>query len=283
MEGLLPDNPAKNGATIPRQDLLLPFPQYTGLTLTSLPVGKQNYHSLQTTLSRRFSRGLSFQAAFTIAKTLEAVSLLNPQDFILSDPLSSRLEQRLTQYDVPQKFTILSTYELPFGRGKSYGKSIHPVLNALAGNWQVNGNLTLQRGFPIDFPNALPVAARSAKLGKDQRNMFQWFDTSLWKDPATNRFVPAQAPFTLRNFATRFPDVRFSDLKNLNLSVFKDFPIRERLRLNVRLEGYNVTNTPWFSTTAAANLNVTSPTFGQLSLSSNNASRTYSLAGRLIW
>jgi hypothetical protein len=95
--------------------------------------------------------------------------------------------------------------------------------------------------------------------------------------------VPAQAPFTLRNFPTRFPDVRFSDLKNLNLSVFKDFPIREKVRLNVRLEGYNVTNTPWFSTTNAANLNVTSPTFGQLSLSSNNASRAYGLYGRLTW
>src|SRR5207247_11128995 len=109
MEGLLPDNQAKNGATIPRQDLLLPFPQYTGLTLTSLPIGRQNYHSLQMTLSRRFSRGLSFQAAYTLAKTLEAVSLLNPQDFNLSDPLSTPLEQRLTQYDVPQKFTILPT------------------------------------------------------------------------------------------------------------------------------------------------------------------------------
>src|SRR3989442_4387009 len=103
MEGLLPENPAKNGSTIPRQDLLLPFPQYTGLTLTSLPIGKQNYHSLQTTLSRRFSRGLSFQAAYTIAKTLEAVSLLKPQDFNLSDSPLAPLEQRLTQYYVRPK------------------------------------------------------------------------------------------------------------------------------------------------------------------------------------
>jgi hypothetical protein len=119
---------------------------------------------------------------------------LNAQDFSLSDPLSSPLEQRLTQYDVPQKFTILSTYELPFGRGKSYGKSLHPILNALAGNWQLNGNLTLQRGFPMDFPNALPVAARSAKLSKSQRNMFQWFDTSLWKDPATSQVCAGASP-----------------------------------------------------------------------------------------
>jgi len=44
--------------------------------------------------------------------------------------------------------------------------------------------------------------------------MFRWFDTSLWQDPATGRSIPAQAPFTLRQFPTRFPDVRFSDLRS---------------------------------------------------------------------
>jgi hypothetical protein len=282
MANLLPDAPAKNAATIPRQDLLLPFPQYSGFTLTNISIGRQNYHSMQTTVSRRFSAGISFQAAYTISKSLEAVSFLNDQDFNLADPLSSKLEQRLVQYDVPQKLSVLATWELPFGRGKTYGKSMHPVLNGVVGGWQLNGNLTLQSGFPIDFPNAAPVAARSAKLAKDERNMFRWFDTSLWQD-STGKAIPAQQPFTLRNFPTRFPDVRFSDLKSLNFSAFKDFPIHERMRFNLRLESYNLTNTPWFSTNGASNLSVTSPTFGQLSLSSNAASRSFSLGGRLIW
>ena len=282
MAGLLPDNPAKNGATIPRQDLLLPFPQYTGFTLSNIPIGRQSYHSMQATIQRRFSAGISFQAAYTISKALEAVSFLNDQDFNLADPGSSRLEQRLVQYDVPQKLSVLSTWDLPFGRGRRHGSNMHPVLNGVVGGWQLNGNLTLQSGFPVDFPNAAPVAARSAKLSKDKRDLFRWFDTSLWQD-ANGRNIPAQAPFTLRTFPTRFPDVRFSDLKSLNFSAFKDFPIHERMRFNLRLESYNLSNTPWFSTIAASNLNVTSPTFGQLSLSSNAASRSFSLGGRLIW
>src|SRR5262249_45701508 len=60
MAGLLPDNPAKNMATIPRQDLLLPFPQYTNFTLSNIPIGGQASHSMQTTLSRRFAKGVSF-------------------------------------------------------------------------------------------------------------------------------------------------------------------------------------------------------------------------------
>ena len=281
MAGLLPDNAAKNATTIPRQELMVPFPQYSGFTLTGLPIGLQNYNALQSTLKKRFARGFTFQAAYTISKALEAVSFLNAQDFNLASPLSSPLEYRLAQWDTPQKLAIISTYELPVGRGKRHGASLHPVWNALVGGWQLNGNLTFQSGFPIAFPNAPPVAARSAKLPSDKRSLYQWFDTSLWKDPATGRPVPVQAPYTLRDFPTRFPDVRFSTLKNLDLSLFKDFPIYERLRFNLRIETNNVSNTPWFSSLATNN--VTAANFGNLTLSSDNAGRSFGFTGRLVW
>lgn len=54
------------------------------------------------------------------------------------------------------------------------------------------------------------------------------------------------------------------------------------LRFNLRIESYNMTNTPWFSSTSGSNLNVTSPAFGQLTLGSNNQPRSFSLGGRLI-
>jgi hypothetical protein len=187
------------------------------------------------------------------------------------------------QFDVPQKLAVLGTYELPVGRGKPYGNSFHPALNAFVGGWQVNGDLTLQSGFPIQFPNAAPVAARSAELPSEERTLLRWFDTSLWRDPATGRPVPAQAPFTLRDFPTRFPDVRFPGLKNLDLSLFKDFQIREQMRLNFRAECYNITNTPWFSTLDGNGANVTAATFGALSLSQNNSARRFVLGLRLIW
>src|SRR5262249_53740024 len=121
MAGLLPNNPAKNGPTIPRQDLLRPFPQYTTLSLTNLSMGSQDYHGWQNRVARRFSHGLTFQGAYTLSKTLEEASFLNTEDFVLTKPLSSPLERRLLQYDVPHKFAALATYELPVGRGKTYG------------------------------------------------------------------------------------------------------------------------------------------------------------------
>lgn len=283
MAGLLPNNVAKNGRTIPRQDLLRPFPHFTGVGLSSLPIGGQDYHGWQNRLSRRFSRGLTFQAAYTLSKTLEEVSFLNNEFFNLADPLASPLERRLLQYDVPHKLAVLSTYELPLGRGKPYGSAMHPVLNGLVGGWQINGDLTLQSGFPVPFPNAAPLAARSAKLPAPERTLLRYFDTSLWRDPATGRTVPAQAPFTLRTFPTRFPDVRFPSLRNLDLSLFKYFQIRESVRLHFRAECYNITNTPWFSNLDNNGANVTSAAFGAMSLAQVNGARRIVLGLRLQW
>jgi hypothetical protein len=281
LAGLLPNNPAKNAATIPRQDLLVPFPHYTSIALTGISIGRQDYHGWQNRIERRFSRGFTLQAAYTISKTIEAVSFLNPQDFNLAGPLSSRLERRLLEHDVPQKLAVLGTWDLPVGRKRRFGATMPSVLNAIAGGWQVNGNLTLQSGFPVPFPNAAPVEARTAKLSGDERTRERWFDTSLWRDPATGRTVPALAPFTLRTFPTRFPDVRFESLRNLDLSLFKDFMFGERVRLNLRIENYNVTNQSWFPRLGTDN--VTAANFGSLNLAQTNTPKRFVFGARLVW
>jgi hypothetical protein len=279
--GLLPNNPALNGTMITRQSLLVPFPQYSSFTLTGLPIGYQNYHSMQSRISKRFAKGFTFQATYVISKALEAVSFLNAQDFNLADPRASRLEYRLAQYDTPQRFTAASTYELPIGRGRPIGRNMPRILDYIAGGWQLNGNLIVQAGFPVDFPNAAPLQKGSANLPADQRTVDRWFNTSLWTDPANGKPVLAQAPFTLRNFPTRFPDVRFQTLKNLDASLFKNVPIYERLSLNLRIESYNVANTPWFSTIATTN--VQAANFGGLRLSQDNQPRSFALGARLMW
>lgn len=275
MEGLLPNNAAKNGAMIPRQDLLLPYPQYTGVSQSSVPIGKQWYHGWQNRITKRFSQGYTLQATYVVSKTIEAVSLLNAQDFTLRDISSTRLERRLLQYDVPQKLAVLGTYEIPVGKGKKLGTNMHAVWDAVVGGWQLNGNLTLQSGFPAAFPNAAPLEARSANLdGSGQQSWTRWFDTSLFPK------VSGPAPYTLQTFPTRFPDVRLHAMRNMDASLFKDFRIREGMKLNFRLEWYNITNTPWFSN---VNTTVTSATFGYVTLSQSNTPKRANLGMRLVW
>ncbi|MBI3471749.1 MAG: hypothetical protein HY013_10360 [Candidatus Solibacter usitatus] len=148
-------------------------------------------------------------------------------------------------------------------------------MNAVAGNWKLGWNVTYQGGFPIDFPNAAPLAARSAKLSSDQRSLFRLFDTSLFPK------VAGPAPFTLRDFPTRFPDVRFMGVRNWDLSLIKHVPIRERVKLEVHADFINAFNTPFF--TQLASNSVTSASFGQIRPSQNNDSRFIFLDFKLVF
>jgi len=83
------------------------------------------------------------------------------------------------------------------------------VLNGLAGGWQFNGNLTLQSGFPVDFPNAAPVAARSAKLSNDERQHVPMVRHVAVAGSRYRKSIQAQAPFTLRTSPPAFPTCAF--------------------------------------------------------------------------
>ena len=72
----------------------------------------------------------------------------------------------------------------------------------------------------------------------------------------------AQAPYTLQNFPTMFPDVRGKILNVVDASVYKEFPIKEKVKWQIRADFHNAFNHPWFGTQGSND--VTSSTFGQL-------------------
>jgi hypothetical protein len=154
---------------------------------------------------------------------------------------------------------------------------MHPVGNALLGNWRLGWNTTFQAGFPIDFPNAAPLSARSAKLPAGERSLTRWFDTSLFPR------VAGPAPFTLRNFPTRFPDVRYMGVVNYDFSLSKDFVIMERVKTQIRADAINAFNRPYFTQLNGGAPNVTSANFGQLSPAQNNQPRVIYLEFRLTF
>ena len=275
--GLLP-NSAINGATVPRQQLLYAFPEFSQVTITDVSIGRQRYDALEAKATHRFRGGYSAQVAYTYAKTIEAVSVLNQQDIDLTDLTNTRLERRLGQWDVPHHFAAVISGELPFGRRKRYGSNWHPIVNGFLGNWNVNMQYVHQLGFPFDFPNAAPLSAGSARLDPDGRDALaktkgrsqfdpsydKWFNTALFP-------TKAQAPFTLRDFPTRFPDVRSPLLTVSEISLYKEFPIKERLKLQFRVDLQNAFNYPFFGKLQSAN--VADSRFGQLQADITNEPR----------
>jgi hypothetical protein len=284
LRGLIPNNPSLNGATIPRQQLLLPYPLYGAINLGNVPIGKQSYHGFQSKVSKRYSHGLSFLASYGIGKTLEEVTMLNSQDFVLSDIGQTRLEKRsASQIDIPQKFTIAGVYELPFGKGKPVGGNWPGALNLALGGWQLNLDVTYQSGWAVDYPNARQVQPGSAKLSSGERTQDRWFNTSLWTDPATGRPVVPLEPFTLRDFPTFFGDVRVPGYQNWDISASKQFPIHEQMRTQFRFEMVNAFNHPWFTGLIAGGNNVANANFGRLNFVQGNLPRFIKLGLHFYW
>ncbi len=292
MAGQLPDAPAKNGANITRSDLLLPYPQYTAVNAGSVPIGRQRYDAMQSSLVKRFSSGISLLVNYTVSKTLERVNLLNPQDFNPANPTASKLEKVLVDYDVPQHFGLLASYDLPFGRGRKWGTGWGRAVNGVFGGWNLAGNYNRRGGPPLDHPNAAPLAARSAKLSSSQRDELAksfgqqrydisyspYFDVSLFP-----RTAALAQPLALRSYPTRFPDVRGFGLNNLDFTIAKAFAIGERAKLEFRSDWLNAFNTTYFRRLDANGNNVTRPQFGFIRQDPTLSPRIVAMVVRLTW
>jgi hypothetical protein len=280
MAGLIPNNASLNGATVTRQVTLTGFPQYSSVALNNMPIGKMRYDGFVSKVTKRFSNGLTFIASYTASKDLEQVTLLNPQDINLQDVTQTRLEKRVAnQVDVPRKFNFSGVYNLPFGRNQKFGASMPKYADYIVGGWEVNWNYSRYKGWVVQYPNAAQVQPGTAKL--DNPTMAQYFNTSLWIDPATGKYVPAQPNFTLRNFPTLFSNVRVPGYNNLDASVAKFFPITERARLQFRFEMVNATNHPWYSNIQS--VDVTNAGFGRLNPTQQNLPRFIKLGLNLQW
>jgi Carboxypeptidase regulatory-like domain/TonB dependent receptor len=277
MAGRIPDNAARNGPTITRDILLTPYPHFGAINVSSIPIGRQNYHAMQSKLTKRFSSGMSFLLSYTISKNLEEVNFLNNQDFNLSDPDSSKLERRMFEFDVPQKLAVLWSYELPFGRDKRFGNGVTGPLHKIISGWQINVDATTQSGFPIDFPNAPNLEARSAKLTSSEVDLKKAYDPSLFPRTAPNLAI------TYRNWPTRFPDVRRYPLKNVDIGLFKNTRISERLTFQFRAEFLNAFNHPWFSNMDGNSTNVTNARFGWFVQEEGNQNRLIVMVGKFVW
>jgi hypothetical protein len=280
MAGLIPNNASLNGATVSRPVLWYAYPQYSGVSIASVPVGRAQYHGVNVKFTKRLSHGLSFLSSFSIGKNLRQTNILNPPDFGgLSNWESTSLVKESDQnVDIPQKFVIAGIYELPFGKGKPLAGDVPGIVNQIIGGWQLNWDVTYQSGNVSNYPNALQNAPGSAKLDNPTRT--KWFNTSLWKKSDGTAIALPEAN-TLRNYPFLFSDVRRPGYQNWDASVSKLFPIREKVNLQFRFEMVNMMNHPFMANLAS--VDVTNALFGQLSPNQANMPRFIRLAMHLNW
>ncbi|MCU1326757.1 MAG: TonB-dependent receptor [Bryobacterales bacterium] len=262
--------------TVSRAQLLLPFPQYTSVTLNNSDTGSAYYYAFYLRGERRLRNGLSVLASYTWSRTATdvlGVSTAGAAQITsisgAQDAYNKRDEWSLATQDAPNRFTTAVTYELPFGKGRSYLKNGR-VLNFLAGGWSANAVGTLQTGFPLAVsqpnnnsvigagyqrPNATGVPAATGGSVADR--------IDGWLNPAA--FSQA-AQYTFGD-VTRFLNARGPSLFNWDVSLFKTFAIRERVKAQFRAEALNATNTPYFGN---PNTTFTNNQFGVITAQINN-------------
>lgn len=274
MAGRLPGS-AFNGATVPRQQLLRPFPQFAGITQDRHTIGKSDYDSFQLRVEKRMSHGLHMLLSYTLSKSIEAVGYLNAQDDF------GQLARVLTSVDTPHRAIISGAWALPFfkdGRGPA---------RQILGGWQLTGIVSIQSGIPIGAPGGVFATGVNPRLPDEVRSRSRWFNTctlalngarqncSSTSEPVV---FTVQPPFTLRTLSTRFPNIRDLRPLGVDFSMFKQFALTERVNLQFRAESFNMTNTPWFP---GPNLTAGGAAFGTVNPAQANDPRNVQLALRL--
>jgi hypothetical protein len=243
---------ALSAATTTRRQLLLPFPQFLGVTANAQSVGDSTYHAFQLKVNKRFGNGFSLLGAYTNSKLLTDTGGLVTSFLEVNSPIQNpnnlRLERSVAPQDISQRLVISYVWELPVGRGKKYWSTAPRVLDLTLGGWQINGITTFQRGQPITVGNAIATTSgatrpnnigRSArKSGSVQGRLNQFFDRSVFTAPG---------PFEDGNTARTLPDVRGDGNRNFDLSIFKSFAVKEKKQVQFRAEFFNIFNTVQFA------------------------------------
>jgi hypothetical protein len=229
--------------------------------------GNQRYDALQVNARQRFAKGLEYQLNFTYSHGMsDAIGYYGEggqagsQSAYWQYLYNRKAEWGPTYFDAKAMFNGVFTYQLPFGKGKTFGANMNSVLNGFVGGWQLGGILNLRSGFPYtitatDRSGSKSRGARADRVGngegpKQVGKGNSWLDKSAFKEPVAG---------TLGNSGVGV--VRGPGWKTFDLSLQKSFPITEKRNIEFRAEMFNLTNTPQFST---PNRNASSATFGEI-------------------
>jgi hypothetical protein len=278
-EGLIPGT-GLNNPTVPRQQLLRPFPQFTGFNVEALNTGRIWYNSLQVTAIKRYARGFFFTTTYTYSKNIEAIDYLNAQD-----PAPTR---SLTDWDRTHRWVIAPSYSLPFGKGRRWLSDSHGVIERMAGGWQLVASTVLQSGDPMSIPGNVYLL-RDPRI--ENPTWDRLFNTGVIDVNGTIRNVapgeqPAfmvRPPFSLRVTPTRYGNLRNQWANTVDLSLIKNTRLLEGWNLQLRVDAFNAFNTAVFS--SDPNLDPTSPNFGRIFRDNgqSNFPRNVQLGMRLVF
>ena len=248
------------------------------------------FNSLQVTYQNRLSNGLDFQGAYTWGHSIDGSSgqgnLVAPQN-----PLDLRAFRANSDFDTRQSAVFSWSYTLPFGRGRRFAADAHGLSQAAVGGWQLNSIDTFQTGSPFtpvmatSLLNAGTAVQWPNRIGPGRLihpSIKEWFNTGDFVSPGA---AGQPGPLTFGNSGR---NILFGPgTKQVDVSLFKDldFNTDGSRRLQIRVETFNIFNTPQFNNPSSS---IGSTNAGTISsagapLLFQRTSREIQLAMKLYW
>jgi hypothetical protein len=251
------------------------------------------YHGLQVKLDKRFSSGFALTTAYTYGKAEGYQS----EDAGLSTYINARRNWRRLDFDRTHVFAQSYVYELPFGKGKQFMQS-GPAAWVLGG-WQVNGILQIYSGTPLTFngnssllkspgnSTTLNYFGNGIQVTKGNGRSATWFTPTICSfggaNPVTNNCfsqpgaeLPAGSPPEFGNLGWNV--ISGPGAWNLDSSIFRNFSIKERWKIQLRGEAFSVINTPRWNN---PNTDITSSNFGFIT--GAGGARSIQLGAKIIF
>lgn len=228
-----------------------PFPLYSDITYLET-TGSSIYHPLQVSAEKRMTHGLQFLASYTWSHAIDNGGFL----YAAQNVQNLAADRGNADIDLRNRFILSGSWEIPVGRGRTFGSAMNRTLDFVIGGWQINGIASLYSGLPFTVTSGVntlngsgtqrPNLIGQGALPSEQRSIHEWFNVAAFQTPALYQFGNAG-----RNLLYG-PGTREFDT-----SVAKFFNITEQHRFEFRAEAFNVFNTPQFNnpnaTTGVAN------------------------------
>lgn len=274
-----------------RTSLDRPFPNW-GLIFSRDAGANALYNSLQLELNRRFSGGVSFTSAYTLAKNLADNAGPAPSGFAGETGggrVTNSLDRRSDRGDVyatrRHRFVNTFVYELPFGKGRKWLAGVNRATDLVLGGWQLSSILTLQSGpyltpvFNGGDPSGTNAASRGAQrpdrlgngsLSSPTRDL--WLDRGAFlcpgRAPGALQFncavgvVPGRDPNPIGRFGNSGVGILTGPgTFGLNAALGKKFVLREGMTL--RAEG-SFTNAPNWTNLGDPIMDIANSNFGRI-------------------
>jgi Carboxypeptidase regulatory-like domain len=265
---------------------LRPYPQYSNILNNFDMTGSSFYNAMQIQLEKRYTNGLSFLVSYNLSRMMSntnsgftsfAANSLNKNN--------QASEWTIDNNDQTHMVSIAGTYELPFGKGRTY-MNHGGITNAVLGGWQISPLLTYATGTPLWNPNGNSggaVYVNGDPLGNNNCSpcnranvvsysniMFSYNNVYKGQSVINKANFSDPGPWVLGNGPRTIGALRNPFNYNENIALAKYFSIGERVKIKLEIEYFNVLNRVVFK---SPDLNYQDANFGKVINAQNNTQR----------